>query len=42
MCDNLLQGYDFRDAVDGLDGVSVYKRDGPFECATGFYHLHFF
>ena len=25
------QGYDFRDAVDGRDGVSVYETEGPFE-----------
>jgi hypothetical protein len=29
-----VQGYDFRDAVDGRDGVSVYESDGPFEYAT--------
>ncbi|KIK10098.1 hypothetical protein K443DRAFT_670728 [Laccaria amethystina LaAM-08-1] len=25
------KGYDFRDAVDGRDGVSVYKTEGPFD-----------
>lgn len=25
------KGYDFRDAVDGQDGVNVYRDDGPFE-----------
>lgn len=42
MGDNLLQGYDFREAVDGRHGVSVYKQDGPFECvARRFNHLRF-
>ncbi|KAF9064190.1 hypothetical protein BDP27DRAFT_1333985 [Rhodocollybia butyracea] len=25
------KGYDFRDAVDGRDGVNVYTNDGPFD-----------
>ncbi|KIK62531.1 hypothetical protein GYMLUDRAFT_41990 [Collybiopsis luxurians FD-317 M1] len=25
------KGYDFRDAVDGRDGVNAYVRDGPFD-----------
>ena len=25
------KGYDFRDAVDGRDGVNVYSKEGPFE-----------
>ncbi|KAJ7593541.1 hypothetical protein C8J56DRAFT_931317 [Mycena floridula] len=25
------KGYDYRDAVDGQDGVEVYERDGPFD-----------
>ena len=25
------QGYDFRAAVDGRDGVSVFEEEGPFE-----------
>lgn len=25
------KGYDFRDAVDGRDGVNTYAEDGPFD-----------
>lgn len=25
------KGYDFRDAIDGRDGVSVYQKEGPFD-----------
>ncbi|KAF8896214.1 hypothetical protein BD779DRAFT_1668047 [Infundibulicybe gibba] len=25
------KGYDFRDAVDGRDGVNIYQREGPFD-----------
>jgi CheY-like chemotaxis protein len=25
------KGYEFRDAVDGRDGVSIYESEGPFE-----------
>jgi len=25
------KGYDFRSAVDGRDGVDVYKKEGPFD-----------
>ncbi len=25
------KGYEFRDAVDGRDGVKVYQQEGPFE-----------
>ncbi|EEB94691.1 hypothetical protein MPER_06453 [Moniliophthora perniciosa FA553] len=25
------KGYDFRDAVDGRDGVEVYSKEGPFD-----------
>ncbi|KAJ2916616.1 hypothetical protein MD484_g3804, partial [Candolleomyces efflorescens] len=25
------KGYDFKDAVDGMEGVTLYREDGPFE-----------
>ena len=28
------KGYDYRDAVDGLDGVRVFQTDGHFEYAV--------
>ena len=27
-----MQGYNYREAVDGRDGVTAFKEYGPFEC----------
>ena len=37
--DNFLKGYEYRDAVDGRKGVSLFEEDGPFEYAQP--HRHF-
>lgn len=34
------KGYDLRDAVDGRDGVEVFKSDGPFEYDIHLCHVH--